>query len=176
MDTIDSRTFLEMIWPQSLVRNETVELRVIHRSTGKIIQQFHTSIDDFLKAASSLGEGYDIYFSVCTRFGKGGKKRDCYRVKAVWVDFDREGEPDLTGVPKPDLIIKSGGGTHLYWLLNTPVMVRTGRWQEIEAINRSLCKRLGGDKMCIDISRILRVPGFNNHKYNPPRMVTGHAL
>ena len=167
---MDSKAFLSTIWPTTLVRSETLELRAINRKDGTINRQFYTSIDNFLEAANKYKAPWDIYFGVSTRFDKGGKKRDCYRVRCVWMDLDKGELPDF-GVIKPDLIINSGSGFHVYWLLTDPVFVRSGRWVEIEAINRALVKKFGGDIASIDVSRILRVPGFNNYKYDPPRMV-----
>jgi hypothetical protein len=71
--------------------------------------------------------------------------------------------------------VNSGGGFHGYWLLESPFLVREERWKEIEAINRALAKKFHGDINCIDASRILRVPGFNNYKYTPPRKVVARV-
>lgn len=175
MTRIDSEEFLNLIWPAPLLRNETLELRAIKRPSGTISRKFVTSSSEFLRVAKTFGVGWDIYFGVCTRFQRGGKKEDCFRVKCVWVDFDKtEKLPDFK--IKPNLVISSGKGFHVYWLLESPIFVRTGRWKEIEAVNRGLAKKLGGDAMAIDIARILRVPDFFNHKYDPPIKVEANVL
>lgn len=169
---MDTKQFFSQIWPTALVRSETLELRAIDRKNSTIKRTFHTSVEAFLEAAHSYGPGWDIYFGVSTRFQQGGKKQDCFRVRCVWMDFDKKEQPlpDF-GKVQPDLVVNSGGGFHVYWLLKDPVYVRSGKWAEIEAINRGLCKEFGGDPMAIDISRILRVPSFENYKYDPPRRV-----
>lgn len=188
MKTIDAYEFLSLIWPPKLLRNETLELRAIKRSDKMVSRRFATSVPEFLKIAKSFGVGWDIYYGICTRYGKGGTKNDCMRVSCVWVDFDNTSKlPDFK--LQPDVIVNSGMGFHTYWLLESPVYVRTGRWQEIEAINRGLAKKLsngiqpsdankkfGPDLMTIDITRILRVPGFYNYKYDPARKVVANAI
>ena len=189
MKPLDAAEFLSLIWPQSLLRNETLELRAIKRSDKTISRRHLKSQAEFLKTARAFGAGWDIYFAVCTRYENGGKKADCMRVNCVWVDFDNVKELPSFGKHKPDLMVNSGGGFHVYWLLTSPVFVRTGRWQEIEAINRGLTKKFnqhvrpvdpskkfGGDIMTIDITRILRVPDFYNYKYTPARKVEAYAL
>jgi hypothetical protein len=58
------------------------------------------------------------------------------------------------------MIVSSGAGHHFYWELDTAVEPT-----HADAINSGLALRLGGDKKSRDISRVLRNPGFVNHKY-----------
>lgn len=190
MKQISASEFLSLVWPASLLRDETLELRAVRRSDKTINRRFLKTQPEFLQTAKAFGVGWDIYFGVCTRHGKGsGKKDDCSRVGCVWVDFDNIAELPNFGKVQPDIIVNSGGGFHTYWILETPIYVRTGRWKEIEAINRGLTKKLGqnlkpmdkdkkfgADIMTIDITRILRVPDLLNYKYDPPRKVIANAL
>lgn len=170
MESITAETFLSLVWPKNLIRFEMLELRAIRRSDNSIRREFLSSQEEFLKKAKSYGEGWDIYFGVSTRFQSGGKKKDCYRIRCVWVDLDTKDLPDF-GEIQPDLVVSSGGGYHLYWIFEDPVYIRGGRWREIEAINRALCKKFKGDIASIDVSRILRLPGTNNYKHEKPRPV-----
>ena len=176
MKTLTPEEFLRLVWPKKLLTHETLELRLIERTSKKVKREFSSSVDDFLKRAQKYDEEYNVYFGVSTRYGRSGKKSDCYRVQAVWADLDHREVSDSFPIPKPDLIVDSGGGLHVYFLLESPVLVRDGRWERIEAINRGLCKHLGGDIAAIDCSRILRVPSYMNHKYDPPRVVKAYLL
>jgi hypothetical protein len=169
MNSIEPKAFLSAIWPVNLLTHEMLELRAIHRKDGTIKRGWFPSIDEFLLEAKRCGEGWDIYFGISTRFGSASKKTDCYRVKCVWVDLDKPKLPAFN--PEPDFLVSSGNGYHVYWVLKEPVFVRSGKWTEIEAVNRALVKRFGGDIGAVDVSRILRVPGFLNYKYSPPRKV-----
>ena len=176
MKSLDAIDFLSVIWPQNLLKNETLELRAIKRENGTVSRRFLKSPEEFLQVAKAFGVGWDIYYGVCTRVDRGGKKEDCCRVNCVWVDFDHtEKLPDF-GKIHPDIVVNSGTGFHVYWTLENPIFVRTGRWKDIESTNRGLAKKFGGDLMSIDIARILRVPGFLNYKYTPAKRVTANAI
>ena len=57
----------------------------------------------------------------------------------------------------PTLIIDSGGGLQAFWKLAGPASIA-----EVEAVNRSLADRLGGDQ-CHNIDRLMRLPGTVNY-------------
>jgi putative DNA primase/helicase len=189
MKEISSIDFLSAIWPSTLLRNESFELRAIRRRDKSTSRRFLKSQSEFLSLAKNYGAEWDIYYGVCTRYEEGGTKKDCYRIGCVWVDFDNISALPNFGKAQPDIIVSSGGGYHVYWILETPKFVRDGRWIEIEAINRGLAKKLntglqpvdktkkfGADMQTIDVTRILRVPGFFNYKYNPPKKVIANAV
>lgn len=167
--------FFKRIWPSQLLTKEVFEMRIIRRTDQKITREFFTTIPAFL-AAAEKHKGCDIYFGVSTRFGRGGKKQDCYRTQAVWADLDDRRIDDCNFSPRPDLLVNSGGGVHAYWVLNKPLLIRGEKWEALEATNRGLCQRVGGDNAAIDCTRILRVPGCYNTKYTPFRIVSAYAL
>lgn len=170
---METQKFLNMLWPASLLRNESFELRAINRSKNVVRRKFVYSSEEFEEEAKKF-PGYDIYFGVSTRINSGGRKSNCCRVQCVWLDLDTKLFPDFPF--EPDIVVNSGKGCHIYWLFEHPIFVRDGKWLEIEAVNRSLAHRYGGDINAIDITRILRVPGFYNYKYTPPRKVDVIAI
>src|SRR6476646_9010750 len=162
---ITTSQFLGQIWPAKLLSNETLELRLISRTDRSVSRKFFASPTDFLRAAQKYIQTHNVYFGVSTRFGHGGKKADCFRVRARWVDLDGKRKSDCDFDPVPDILVDSGGGIHAYWLYRVPIIVRyeEERQRKIEAINRSLADQFGGDINCGDITRILSVPGFLNY-------------
>jgi archaellum biogenesis ATPase FlaH len=177
MTTLSPTEFFSRIWPAHLVRQEKLELRARDRKTGKIRREFFESPQDLLSGAEQYKD-LDVYFGITTRFGHGGKKRDCYRINALWVDFDGYKLKDVRHIsPRPNILVDSGGGVHAYWLLSSAIVVRDGeRIKQIEAITRGLAEKFDGDTQAIDITRILRIPGYHNHKYTPPRPIKAHLL
>jgi hypothetical protein len=152
-----------------------MELRVIDvRTHGAARQEFHTCVKKFLDGANRH-QKQDIFFGVSLRRGKDGKKAGCTRVAAVWVDIeDRTLDYAASMEPEPNIVVESGGGLHCYWLFHLPVNVADEILRIlIENINRGLVKKFGGDKSATDVSRVLRVPGYWNHKdkYPEPRPV-----
>ena len=124
----------------------------------------------------NIPEGKNVYFGVATHeYGKGGKE-DIIQIPAVWVDIDfketaEEKARELINKfhLEPSMIVKSGGGFHVYWILNTPVSSED--IAKIEEINRRLVNYFGGDKACVEAAHLLRLPGTQNYKYDPPRPV-----
>lgn len=175
MKPLSSSEFLQLVWPKKLLTHETMELRVIRRDDGKIHREFATSIPDFLERASQHKDK-EVYFGVATRFGHAGQKVDCYRVSALWCDLDKRKLDECHFSIKPQVLVESGGGVHAYWLLENPVLVRGERWEPIERRTRWLAKQFQGDPNTTDIARILRVPSFLNHKYDPVRKVKAYLV
>jgi hypothetical protein len=78
-----------------------------------------------------------------------------------------------TGLPRPTIIVSSGGGFHMYWTLMRALS--TQDWMPLAYALAEATKRHGFkcDPQCtIDAARVLRVPGTKNYKYDPPRDVT----
>ena len=70
---------------------------------------------------------------------------------------------------EPMLVVSSGRGRHVYWLMDRPIR-RTDETQLLfERVSRAVAERFGGDH-CFDITRVLRVPGRPNSKYRDTPM------
>lgn len=124
----------------------------------------------------TIPEDKDIYVGVATREKGKGTKEDIVEIPAVWVDIDfkdttkEEVEKHLdTFKLEPSIVVNSGRGLHLYWILKNPATY--GDVKRIEDINRRIVKHFGGDKAAVEAARILRLPGTYNQKYNPARLV-----
>jgi len=118
----------------------------------------------------------NIYIGVATRLKGGGTKEDIVQIPAVWVDIDfkntlkKEAYEIIKNFQlKPSMIVESGHGLHLYWILETPAEKKD--ISKIEDINQRLLIYFHGDNV-MDASRILRLPGTYNQKYDPPRLAT----
>lgn len=172
---VAGKEFLSLVLPQPLLDDETLELRVIKPQDRILHRSFEPGIDSFLAEAERNKQRADVYFGVATRRGQAGDKAGCSRVNALWVDFDgRDLKLEKLGDLQPHLVVDSGNGFHLYWLLQEPLDAQE-HLEEIEAVNRGLCERLGGDFRAVDVTRILRVPDSLNHKTNPPKPVVAYA-
>lgn len=105
----------------------------------------------------------------------------------VWTDIDFDGpahkkkgaDPEEVRKalkefrPAPSIVVRSGNGIHVYWLLKEPATsdgpTLSGELLQVEAVNRKIAKRLGGDSTT-DLARILRIPGTLNIKTDPPKI------
>jgi hypothetical protein len=117
---------------------------------------------------------YEVYISMNT-LKEGTYRRtkaDVDQIRHVYLDFDEDGTAAVrkllqrTDVPEPNYLINSS----------------PDKWQviwkiagcdkgEAEGIERGLVADTGADPAAIDIARVLRLPGFYNHKYSRPHMV-----
>jgi hypothetical protein len=144
---------------------------------------------DFFEIVDAVGIDYfckqhekeDIYFGVCSRDGRTHNgtragKDNIENIPGVWCDIDfKEVPKDLVAKRlkefplKPSIIVQSGGGAHIYWLLKEPA--EKSESKAVEDVNHRIAAYLGGDDNACDIARVLRVPGTHNYKYEPPRPV-----
>jgi len=127
------------------------------------------------------------YFGVALRTQSAVKDRKgdrghCHWLTAFYVDADFKllGEVEtrrrLAEFPlPPSIIVNSGGGLHLYWLLRTPLDLQRD-YPGAQSILRRLAKGVAGiaDIVASEPARVLRIPGSLNFKkdYDPPRVVT----
>lgn len=134
-----------------------------------------------VKYVSNLnGKAFHLYFGVALRAKDGGgTKADVSCCTAVFADIDfKDIEPDnarklLAEFPfKPSIIVKSGNGLHVYWLLKEPVMPQD--FPKLEATNRGMLVYMKAQVGPQDASRILRLPGTLNikKKYPDPKPLT----
>jgi hypothetical protein len=122
-----------------------------------------------------------VYLGIATRKDTAsGTLKNCAQLPALFVDIDYKttSEPAararLAAFPfPPSLIVCSGGGLHVYWLLKEPLDLATEMAQARDALRR-LAIALSGDLSAAECARVLRVPGSLNHKpeYGTPRAVT----
>lgn len=123
------------------------------------------------------GERQNVFAGVLPRgvFGKS-RKADIYQAAVVWAELDfekQEGEAkcmEKANGSDADLMVLSGGGVHLYWQIDRPIDLTTGNTATIEGFLKKKQRDMGCDPVH-DITRILRVPGSMNFKYDPARKV-----
>ena len=140
-----------------------------------------------------------IWFAVAPRFKCDGSKQGVNQMTSIYIDIDFltdkekiDGISDeelgkrkddfletLISFPYyPSIIVDSGAGFHLYWLLKEPFEIpESSRAQgiaKIENLNSLLLKYFNGDQSAKDISRVLGLPFTLNYKYNPPKPVVIH--
>ena len=135
--------------------------------------------------------GMGCYYAVATRkMGKASGKRDnLCELRALWADVDlKRLAPHWTvemirdmarrlPIP-PSVIIFTGGGVHLLWLLSEVLDVSVDRsgaqaleGEVVDALKR-IAGVVGGDPRVCDLARILRLPGTVNSK---PEVIDGEC-
>lgn len=155
------RGYIEL---RALLDKEKPKIKFVPLNTDW--QTIREQVDKFCKDYKA----WNLYFGVATRDGKGGTKENVVSISCGWADIDFKNTPEdkfnkkLKAFPfKPTIIIRSGNGVHLYFLLSLPVEQKNR--SRIEHINQWIESELGGDNVG-NIDRILRLPGTVNHKYD----------
>ena len=119
---------------------------------------FHSTIPD-------IPTNTDVYFGPAMRETAGNEKKNVLGTQVLWVDAD-DVETPLATLP-PSMIVFSGHGWHLYWMLDEPIT----DVDEIESLNQTVIKDVPtSDPACWNVNRVLRVPGTLNTK-DPPANV-----
>lgn len=136
-------------------------------------------LDGVEKFVVSFGRDHDLYFAVAARRTReNGRLSNCGVLRAYWADIDFKATPEPEArallaafvYPEPTLMVRSGNGLHLYWILNTPVDLQTCA-TECKRRLIGTAEALGGDLSSAEPAHVLRLPGTKNFKYNPPREV-----
>jgi len=130
-------------------------------------------------------DGFNVYVGPNPRKAEGLSGDDSVLLcRTLFVDFDGvepgdgcgrwefiEPRIETTGLPMPTLTVFSGHGVHCYWRLTEPMPPTA--W--VLAQTR-LIAALGTDPTIKNPERIMRVPGFANHKAPTADCFTIHAM
>jgi len=108
---------------------------------------------------------------------RGRTKADVAIIRHVYLDFDENGTAAVESLvnredlPKPNYLVNSSPDK---WQVNWKVE-GFGK-EEAEALQRALVRETGADPAATDSARVLRLPGFYNHKYASPYFVRVESL
>jgi len=147
-----------------------------HRAKGDTIQRVNTA--DALASSKWQGwlrhvnaNGYDVYISQNTLNGDSAhrRKQDVEAIRHVYLDLDHDGDRALKAIqasdklPRPNFVIDTSPGKH-------QVIWKVAGMSQAEAENlmRAMAREFGGDPAATDSTRVLRLPGFYNKKYEAP--------
>ena len=108
------------------------------------------------------------------RSGSRKRTKDCIaEVRHLYIDIDVDGEERIAAlrasdvVPAPSTILSTSPGKYqALW------RVEGFAFDQQENTLKALVIAFGGDSACTDRSRVLRVPGFLNRKYDPAHPVS----
>jgi predicted DNA-binding protein YlxM (UPF0122 family) len=123
----------------------------------------------------------DLFFSL-NAFGKHRRIEHLAQLNALYVDIDPM-KVDIFGynqellmeyvnqliphkLPPPNILVSSGTGSWLIWLLEPTPAQALPTWNKVEAYFVDTLKHLGADPKCKDVTRVMRVPGSINSKTN----------
>lgn len=154
-------------------RSDRIAILALHRDLGETIQR----ITSAGKAASpefqawlrfKNATGSDIYVGMNPLHPNASTrtKEDIETIRHAYLDLDQGGLNGLaqvensSAIPKPNYVLTSSPGKfQIVW------KVEDVNLNEAEGLLRTMAREFGGDRAATDATRVLRLPGFANKKY-----------
>jgi hypothetical protein len=103
-------------------------------------------------------------------------KDDIETIRHLYVDLDHDGSAALEGiknsdlVPQPNYVLNTSPGKfQVVWKAEGVTL------EEAEALQHAMVREFGGDPAATDSTRVLRLPGFANKKYDQDFFVKAQA-
>jgi hypothetical protein len=97
------------------------------------------------------------------------RKQDVEVIRHVYLDLDQDGDRALRAIqasdklPRPNFVIDTSPGKHqVIWKVQGMTQAQA------ENLMRAMAREFGGDPAATDSTRVLRLPGFYNKKYEAP--------
>jgi hypothetical protein len=100
-------------------------------------------------------------------------RQDVLIIRHVYLDIDAEGPAVLQKlmtdprVPNPNFVVNTSPEK-----FQTLWKVQDFSIGQAETLQRVMAAEFGADRAVVDAARVLRVPGFTNHKYREPHLIT----
>jgi len=171
------KDFLEAIFSQYYKEYRGfILVKSFKRGDPKQSTRYFPNIE--ILAKEHYGEERDVYFGICPRERMKAEKEHIHFLVALWADLDigSEGHEEkkiyyegpqhaakaIRSFPRaPSIIVESGRGAHLYWLLK-----EVNEVQDPERIEQAL-KNISDHLQCdtdVSLDSVLRLPETSNTK------------
>jgi len=157
-----------------------IAIVLIQKETHRVVQRIATAekvvspeFQSWLRHQNA--SRFEVYVSMNTlkEGSRSRTKADIAQVRHIYLDFDDNGTAAVQALVKRDdlpqpsyLVSSSPDKWQVVW------KVEGFGQDEAERLMRHLVRNTGADPAATDISRVLRLPGFVNHKYGRPFVVT----
>ena len=159
-------------------------LFLLHRRSGGVIQRIVAAemiaSDETLQwLVRKNNEGFEVYIGMnaLNPEAQGRTKADIAAIRHLYLDLDRDAEVALSSLqarddtPEPNRVLDtSPGKLQVVWKVEGFTL------DDAESLQRRLAGAFAADPAATDASRVLRLPGFLNYKYDRPHSVGMRTL
>ena len=160
--------------------DDTIAVALINKRTSEALQRIALLADiasdrwqKWLRFKNR--EGFEVYYTINTLLpgARRRDKEDVQTIRHLFLDFDDDGTAALArlrqraDVPPPNYIVSTSPGKFQVIWRATGFTIATS-----ECLLQALARATGADIAVTDAARLLRLPGFFNHKYEPAHFVT----
>ena len=150
-----------------------IAMLVLNRDFGETIQRITSAeqaaspeFQAWLRYKNANGSDIYIGMNPLRKDAATRTKEDIESIRHVYLDLDRGGPEALeavensSAVPEPNYVLNSSPEKHqVVWRVEAMSL------DEAEGLLHAMAREFGGDPAATDATRVLRIPGFANKKY-----------
>jgi RepB DNA-primase from phage plasmid len=162
---------------------DRIAVLVLNRRLGETTQRITTAqkasspeFQAWLRYKNASGADIYVGMNVLQRHASTRTKDDIEKINHVYLDLDHRGATSLEALENSDLVPRPN------YVLNTSPEKFQVVWKvegmtidEAEALNQAMVREFDGDPAATDSTRVLRLPGFANKKYEADFYVQAHT-
>ena len=161
-------------------RSDRLAVLVRNRSRGETVQRItspakivESSFQDWLRHKNEK-EYFDIYIGMnaLKPEARTRTKEDIQTIRHLYMDIDHDGPAALAKIQQSNLVPPRN------YTINTSPDKFQVVWRvenisqdQAESLQRAMVRKFGGDPAATDSTRVLRLPGFLNRKYDEEFLV-----
>lgn len=164
--------------------SDRIAVLVLNRDTDRKVQRITTAENlagerwqAWLRSENARGANVYISYNALREDTRNRTKADVAAIRHVYLDLDKDGERSLAAiqaskeVPTPNYVLSTSPGKYqVIWKVE-------GMAQgEAESLQHRMVEAFGGDPAATDSTRVLRLPGFSNKKYQEDYRVEAREL
>ena len=152
-------------------------IQILKISDSKKVKIENVKYEDLEKIEEYAGQE-DVFITPNTMYIPSRKVENIRQLRALFQDIDCEklgfNKSEVVymiwilyyegKIPKPSLVIDSGRGLHIYWVIKNAPYGALQTWQELQDYLYHQLKHLGADKRATDGARVLRLPNTINSR------------
>jgi len=162
---------------------DRIAVLVLNRRLGETTQRITTAqkasspeFQAWLRYKNANGADIYIGMNALQHHASTRTKDDIENISHVYLDLDHGGTASIEALENSELVPRPN------YVLNTSPEKFQVVWkvegmtaEEAEALNQAMVREFDGDPAATDSTRVLRLPGFANKKYQPDFFVQAHA-
>jgi hypothetical protein len=159
-------------------------LALVIKNSDRLVQRIATAeqlagprFQAWLRFENARGGNIYVSMNSLKPEAQGRTKQDIAAIRHVYLDLDQGGFLALSKIladsclPKPSYLLNTSIGKYqVVWKVDGFGMT------EAERLQRAMAVKHNADRAATDVTRVLRIPGLYNQKYDPPFQVTAVKL
>ncbi len=152
---------------------DQVAVLLLSRSRGQTLQRIASAetiaapeFQDWLRGRNHSGSDVFVGMNPLKDGATSRTKENLREIRHVYLDLDEDAEAalatvrDSMDVPTPNFVLDTSPARHqVVWKIEGVDV------EQAESLLHALANQFGGDTAATDATRVLRLPGFANHKY-----------